>query len=81
MGSVTVEDPPNPFSPFSSTDCTLLSHFSFNDFIAVVAHALPAMVFFFLFLFTPLLAAFLLTVYVTLCKPGCAVSAADTSSV
>ena len=48
-----------------------------------VAHALSAMVFFFLFLFlfAPLFAAFLLTVYVALCKPGCAVSAADTSSV
>ena len=32
---VTVEDPPISFSPFSSTDCTMLSHFSFNDFIAV----------------------------------------------
>ena len=46
-----------------------------------VAHALPAMVFFFLFLFMPLFATFLLTVYTVLCKPGCAVSAADTSSV
>ena len=46
-----------------------------------VAHAPPAMVFFFLFLFAPLLTAVLLTVYVTLCKPGCAVSAADTSLV
>ena len=34
-GGVTVEDPPIPFSPFSPTDCTMLSHFSFNDFIAV----------------------------------------------
>ena len=34
-GNVMVEDPPIPFSPFSLTDCTLLSHFSFNDFIAV----------------------------------------------
>ena len=34
-GNVTVEDPPTSFSPFSSTDCTLLTHFSFNDFIAV----------------------------------------------
>ena len=39
------------------------------------------MVFFFLFLFAPLFAAFLLTVYVALCKPGCAISAADMSSV
>ena len=34
-GNVTVENPPIPFSPFSSADCTLLSHFSFNDFIAI----------------------------------------------
>ena len=46
-----------------------------------VAHAPPTMVFFFLFLFMLLLAAALLTVYVALCKPGCAVSAADTTSV
>ena len=32
---VTVEDSPIPFSPFSYADCTMLSHFSFNDFIAV----------------------------------------------
>ena len=46
-----------------------------------VAHTPPAMVFFFLFLFVPLFATFILTVYIMLCKPGCAVSAADTSSV
>ena len=34
-GNVTIEDPPMTFSPFSSVDCTLLSHFSFNDFVAV----------------------------------------------
>ena len=34
-GNVTVEGPPIPFSPFSLTDCTMLSHFSFNDFVAV----------------------------------------------
>ena len=34
-GNVTVEDPPIPFSPFSVTDCTMLSHFSFNDFIVI----------------------------------------------
>ena len=34
-GNVMVEDPPISFSPFSSADCTMLSHFSFNDFIAV----------------------------------------------
>ena len=33
--SVTVEDPPIPFSPFSSADCTMFNHFSFNDFIAI----------------------------------------------
>ena len=32
---VTVEEPPIPFSPFSLTDCTMLSHFSFNDFVAI----------------------------------------------
>ena len=30
-----VENPPTPFSPFSLADCTMLSHFSFNDFIAI----------------------------------------------
>ena len=34
-GIVTVEGPPIPFSPFSLTDCTLLNHFSFEDFVAV----------------------------------------------
>ena len=34
-GNVTVEGPPIPFSPFSLADCTLLNHFSFDDFIAV----------------------------------------------
>ena len=34
-GNVTVEEPPIPFSPFSSADCTMISHFSFNDFIAI----------------------------------------------
>ena len=32
---VTVEDIPIPFSPFSLADCTMLSHFSFNDFVAI----------------------------------------------
>ena len=32
---VTIEEPPIPFSPFSSADCTMLNHFSFNDFIAI----------------------------------------------
>ena len=46
-----------------------------------VAHAPPAMVLFFLFLFLPLTFAFGLTAVAVLYKPGCAVSAADTSSV
>ena len=33
--TVMVEDPPIPFSPFSLADCTMLSHFSFNDFVAI----------------------------------------------
>ena len=35
LPSVTVEEPPISFSPFSSADCTMLNHFSFNDFIAI----------------------------------------------
>ena len=34
-GSVMVEEAPTSFSPFSLVNCTLLSHFSFNDFIAI----------------------------------------------
>ena len=34
-GNVTIEDVPIPFSPFSLTDCTMLNHFSFEDFIAI----------------------------------------------
>ena len=34
-GNVTVEEAPTSFSPFSLVDCTLLSHFSINDFITV----------------------------------------------
>ena len=34
-GNVTVEDPPTSFSPFSLVDCTMLSHFSFNNFVAI----------------------------------------------
>ena len=34
-GNVMVEEAPTSFSPFSLTDCMLLSHFSFNDFVAV----------------------------------------------
>ena len=33
--TVTVEEALTSFSPFSLVDCTLLSHFSFNNFIAV----------------------------------------------
>ena len=32
--TVTVEEAPISFSPFSLADCSLFSHFSFNDFIA-----------------------------------------------
>ena len=32
---VMVEEAPTSFSPFSLVNCTLLSHFSFNDFITV----------------------------------------------
>ena len=32
---VMVEEPPASFSPFSPADCTMFSHFSFNDFIAI----------------------------------------------
>ena len=49
--------------------------------IRSVAHAPPAMVLFFLFLFLPITFAFMLTAVAVLYKPGCAVSAADTSSV
>ena len=49
--------------------------------LTCVAHASPAMVLFFLFLFVPLTFAFVLTAVAVLCKPGCAVSAADTSLV
>ena len=34
-GNVTIEYVPIPFSPFSATDCTMLNHFSFEDFIAI----------------------------------------------
>ena len=33
--TVTVEEPPTSFSPFSLVDCMLHSHFSFNDFVAI----------------------------------------------
>ena len=32
---VTIEEAPTSFSPFSLVNCTLLSHFSFNDFVTV----------------------------------------------
>ena len=35
LAFVTVEDPPISFSPFSLVDCTMLSHFLFNDFVAI----------------------------------------------
>ena len=35
MMFVMIEDPPVPFSPFSFANCTMLDHFSFNDFIAI----------------------------------------------
>ena len=34
-GNVMVEEPPTFFSLFSLADCTLLSHFSFNDFVVI----------------------------------------------
>ena len=35
LSVVTVEEAPTSFSPFSQVNCTLLSHFSVNDFIVV----------------------------------------------
>ena len=46
-----------------------------------VLHTIQPMVLFFLFLFLPLLFVFVLMAIAALYKPGCAVSAADTSSV
>ena len=34
-GNVTIEEPPISFSLFTLADCMALSHFSFNDFIAI----------------------------------------------
>ena len=34
-GNVTVIETPTQLSPFSPTDCTLYSHFSFNDFVMI----------------------------------------------
>ena len=34
-GNVTVMETPTSVSPFSPADCTLYSHFSFDDFIMV----------------------------------------------
>ena len=34
-GGVMVMEAPTSFSPFSPTDCTLYSHFSFDDFVMV----------------------------------------------
>ena len=63
--------------------CNVLKKLKQTDNMSTVAvaHAPPAMVLFFLFLFVPLTFAFVLTAVAVLCKPGCAVSAADTSSV
>ena len=36
QGYDRIEGAPTSFSPFSLVNCTLLSHFSFNDFVAVV---------------------------------------------
>ena len=30
-----IEDIPIPFSPFLAADCTMLNHFSFEDFVAI----------------------------------------------
>ena len=34
-GNVMVEEAPVSFSPFTLADCSLFSHFSFNDFVAI----------------------------------------------
>ena len=34
-GNVAIEELPVSFSPFTLADCMALSHFSFNDFIAI----------------------------------------------
>ena len=33
--NVLVKEPPISFSPFTLADCTLFSHFSFNNFITI----------------------------------------------
>ena len=35
QNGVMVEDTPISFSPFSPVDCTMISHFLFNDFVAI----------------------------------------------
>ena len=35
LHTVTVRDAPTSFSPFSLVDCTLYSHFTFDDFILI----------------------------------------------
>ena len=35
MAGVTVIEDPISFSPVPSTNCTLYSHFSFNDFVRI----------------------------------------------
>ena len=34
-GNVTIEEPPISFSPFTLADYMVLSHFSFNNFVAI----------------------------------------------
>ena len=38
-GNIMVEEPPISFSPFTLANCTLFSHFSFNDFIATACYS------------------------------------------
>ena len=71
---------------YEESDMRLINHHVSPPFVLPVpappvAHAPPAMVLFSLFLFLPLTFAFVLTAVAVLCKPGCAVRAADTSSV
>ena len=73
-----------PFSTCSVDDCDPpipMPLLPGSPLRPTVAHAPPTLVLFFLFLFLPLTFVFVLTAVTVLCKPGCAVSAADTSSV
>ena len=40
-GNVMAMEAPTPFSPFSPTNCTLYSHFSFDDFVMIAFPDLP----------------------------------------